>query len=121
VRVTPPRTREGARYGERARINTSESADEVAAIRIDIAAGSVYLAMMSSRDPIDKRSPARRFRDPDCSARAQANAGSEPRDPFWWSAVLATRAAFAARPGAKLISVHSMVARSVSPPMAGGV
>jgi diaminohydroxyphosphoribosylaminopyrimidine deaminase / 5-amino-6-(5-phosphoribosylamino)uracil reductase len=77
----------------------------VAAIRIDIDAGSVYLAMMSFRDPIDKRSPARCIRDRDYSARAQANAGSEPRDPFWWSAVLAMRAAFAARPGAKLISV----------------
>ena len=61
--------------------------------------------MMSFPEPIDKRSPARRFRDRDDPARAQANAGSEPRDPFWWSAVLATRAAFAARPGAKLISV----------------
>ena len=60
---------------------------------------------MPFRDPIDKRSSARLFRDGDHSARAQANAGSEPRDPFWWSAVLATRAAFAARPGAKLISV----------------
>jgi diaminohydroxyphosphoribosylaminopyrimidine deaminase/5-amino-6-(5-phosphoribosylamino)uracil reductase len=60
---------------------------------------------MPFRDPIDKRSSARLFRDRDHSARAQANAGSEPRDPFWWSAVLATRAAFAARPGAKLISV----------------
>ena len=79
--------------------------DEIAAIRIDIAAGSVYLAIMSFRDPIDKRSSARLFRDRDYSARVQANAGSEPRDPFWWSAVLATRAAFAARPGAKLISV----------------
>jgi hypothetical protein len=86
------------------RINASE-ANRVAAIRIDIAGGSVYLAMMSFRDPIDKRSSARLFRDRDYSARAQANAGSEPRDPFWWSAVLATRAAFAARPGAKLISV----------------
>jgi len=91
-------------YRAASRINARE-ADGVAAIRIDIAAGSVYLAMMSFRDPIDKRSPARRFRDRDYSARAQANAGSEPRDPFWWSAVLATRAAFAARPGAKLISV----------------
>ena len=36
---------------------------------------------------------------------AQADAGSEPRDPFWWLAVLATRAAFAARPGAKLVSI----------------
>ena len=60
---------------------------------------------MPFRDPIDKRSSARLFRDGDYSARAQANAGSEPRDPFWWSAALATRAAFAARPGAKLISV----------------
>src|SRR5207248_1150575 len=51
-----------------------------------------------------KRSSARLFRDRDY-AKAQANAGSEPRDPFWWTAVLATRAAFAARPGAKLISV----------------
>src|SRR5580704_10363696 len=68
----------------------------VAAIRIDIDAGSVYLAMMSFRDPIDKRSPARCIRDRDYSARAQANAGSEPRDPFWWSGVLAMRAAFAA-------------------------
>jgi riboflavin-specific deaminase-like protein len=65
----------------------------------------VYLAMMSFRDPIDKRSSARLFRDADHSTGAQANAGSEPRDPFWWSAVLAMRAAFAARPGAKLISV----------------
>jgi diaminohydroxyphosphoribosylaminopyrimidine deaminase / 5-amino-6-(5-phosphoribosylamino)uracil reductase len=86
------------------RIDVSE-AEGVGAIRIDIAAGSVYLAMMSFRGPIDKRSPARRFRERDYSAGAPANAGSEPRDPFWWSAVLATRAAFAARPGAKLISV----------------
>jgi hypothetical protein len=76
----------------------------VAAIRIDIAAGSVYLRSCPS-GTIDKRSSARLFRDGDYSARAQANAGSEPRDPFWWSAALVTRAAFAARPGAKLISV----------------
>jgi hypothetical protein len=56
-------------------------------------------AIRDIEDPIDKPSPARRLRDRDYSARAQANAGSEPRDPFWWSAVLATRAAFAARPG----------------------
>jgi len=60
---------------------------------------------MPFRDPIEKRSSARLFQDPDHSARAQADAGSEPRDAFWWSAVLATRAAFAARPGAKLISI----------------
>jgi diaminohydroxyphosphoribosylaminopyrimidine deaminase/5-amino-6-(5-phosphoribosylamino)uracil reductase len=66
--------------------------------------GFGVFAIMPFRDPIDKRSSARLFRDRDY-ARAQANAGSEPRDPFWWSAVLATRAAFAARPGAKLISV----------------
>src|SRR5690348_17674233 len=60
---------------------------------------------MPSRDPIEKRSSASLFRDQDHSSRAQADAGSEPRDPSWWSAVLATRAAFAARPGAKLISV----------------
>src|SRR5947208_5837737 len=66
--------------------------------------GYGVFAIMPFRDPIDKRSSARLFRDRDY-AKAQANAGSEPRDPFWWSAVLATRAAFAARPGAKLISV----------------
>jgi hypothetical protein len=66
--------------------------------------GFGVFAIMPFRDPIDKRSSARLFRDRDY-ARAQANAGSEPRDPSWWSAVLATRAAFAARPGAKLISV----------------
>ena len=62
-------------------------------------------AIMPFRDPIEKRSSARLFGDQDHSVRAQADAGSEPRDAFWWSAVLATRAAFAARPGAKLISV----------------
>src|SRR2546423_15268803 len=66
--------------------------------------GYGVFAIMPLRDPIDKRSSARLFRDRDY-AKAQANAGSEPRDPFWWTAVLATRAAFAARPGAKLISV----------------
>src|SRR2546423_6988680 len=66
--------------------------------------GYGVFAIMPFRDPIDKRSSARLFRDRDY-AKAQANAGSEPRDPFWWTAVLATRAAFAARPGAKLISV----------------
>jgi hypothetical protein len=33
---------------------------------------------------------------------------SEPRDPFWWSAVLATRAAFAARPRALGRSHHGI-------------
>jgi riboflavin-specific deaminase-like protein len=60
---------------------------------------------MPFRDPIENRSSARLFRDQDRSARTQADAGSEPRDPFWWSAVLATRAAFAARPGAELVSI----------------
>src|SRR5260370_21806624 len=75
---------------------------------------------MPFRDPTDKRSSARLFRDGDHSARAQANAGSEPRDPFWWSAVLATRAAFAARPGAKLISVP-LHGRSLSVSVCGGL
>src|SRR5215475_10006248 len=60
---------------------------------------------MPFRDPAEKRSSARLFRDQDQSARVQADAGSEPRDPVWWSAALATRAAFAARPGAKLVSI----------------
>jgi len=60
---------------------------------------------MAFRDPIEKRSSASLFQDQDRSARVQADAGSEPRDPFWWLAVLATRAAFAARPGAKLVSI----------------
>src|SRR5580704_4368286 len=78
---------------------------EASALRDRHRCGFGVFAIMPFRDPIDKRSSARLFRDADHSTGAQANAGSEPRGPFWWSAVLATRAAFAARPGAKLISV----------------
>jgi len=67
--------------------------------------GFGVFAIMAFRDPIEKRSSASLFQDQDRSARAQADAGSEPRDPFWWLAVLATRAAFAARPAAKLVSI----------------
>jgi hypothetical protein len=45
------------------------------------------------------------FPDRDCSRPVRAGAIREPVDPSWWSAVLAVRAAFAAKPGAELISV----------------
>ena len=67
--------------------------------------GFGVFTIMAFWDPIEKRSSASLFQDQDRSARAQADAGSEPRDPFWWLAVLATRAAFAAQPGAKLVSI----------------
>jgi len=45
------------------------------------------------------------FHDRDYSTPVRTSVIREPVDPSWWSAVLAVRAAFAAQPGAALISV----------------
>jgi len=45
------------------------------------------------------------FRDRDYSTTVRSGVIGEPVDPSWWSAVLAVRAAFAAKPGADLVSV----------------
>jgi diaminohydroxyphosphoribosylaminopyrimidine deaminase / 5-amino-6-(5-phosphoribosylamino)uracil reductase len=63
----------------------------------------VYLAIVPSRDLIDKRPSVRPFRDRNYSAAKPVSGGS--REPPWWSAVLAARAAFAAQPDATAISV----------------
>jgi diaminohydroxyphosphoribosylaminopyrimidine deaminase / 5-amino-6-(5-phosphoribosylamino)uracil reductase len=47
----------------------------------------------------------RPLRDRDHSTPVRAGAIREPADPSWWSVVLGVRAAFAAKPGANLISV----------------
>jgi diaminohydroxyphosphoribosylaminopyrimidine deaminase / 5-amino-6-(5-phosphoribosylamino)uracil reductase len=47
----------------------------------------------------------RPFRDRDDFSLVRGRAIREPVDPSWWSAVLAARAAFAAQPGANVISV----------------
>ena len=72
VPTAPPRTGRGiaamASPSERAK---TERASRISAreddggegIRIDIAAGSVYLAIVPWRDPMDKRPPIRRFRN----------------------------------------------------------
>lgn len=46
----------------------------------------------------------RPFRDQDYATPVRVSAIREPVDPSWWSVVLAVRAAFAAKPGADLIS-----------------
>ena len=60
---------------------------------------------MPSRDPIANWVVMSPSRDRDYSAPAGAGVIREPVDPSWWPAVLAVRAAFAAKPGAQLISV----------------
>jgi riboflavin-specific deaminase-like protein len=45
------------------------------------------------------------FRDRDYSTTVRSGVIREPVDPSWWSAILAVRAAFAAQPGAGLVSV----------------
>jgi diaminohydroxyphosphoribosylaminopyrimidine deaminase / 5-amino-6-(5-phosphoribosylamino)uracil reductase len=71
-------------------------------MRIDIAAGSVYLAMVPRRDSMDKRPSIGPIGDPLYSARPCAEA---KEDPPWWLAVLAARAAFAAQPEVSSVSV----------------
>jgi len=75
------------------------------AIRIDTSAGSMYLVIAPSRDPIDKQVIYGAFPRLDYSTPVRTSVIREPVDPSWWSAVLAVRAAFAAQPGAALISV----------------
>ena len=53
---------ERAKTERASRISARED-DGGEGIRIDIAAGSVYLAIVPWRDPMDKRPPIRRFRN----------------------------------------------------------
>jgi len=115
VRTAAPRTRkrvaataspsERAKTERASRISAAAKSRRDEAIRIDIGAGSVYLAIVPFRGPIDKGPSVRPFHDREYSAPVRVGAIREPVDPSWWSAVLAARAAFAAQPGANLISV----------------
>src|SRR5712671_6635828 len=92
---------ERAKTERASRISASEEGGGEG-IRVDIVAGSVYLAIVPCRDSMDKRPSIRPFRDRAYSVPAR---GAPTHDPPWWSAVLAARAAFAENPGAHSISV----------------